>query len=705
MGKDGIFVVYYPMIRLLYLKGRGRVGAVSLALAATIMAAAPADAANAEQQPGLEARQDVWRSLQTIQRAIPEAGDHPGNVYLLGESVSIRVPADIRDKTAVRWQALDDRGEVVTQGAYERIDAGNEPTVKVGPLGIGWYRIEFLDAESESVGWTTAAVLARLLSPVPQESPVCVDSATAWFAKDNPANQTHLARLAALAGVNWIRDRMQWREVQIGPDKFAENTTYDSAAEIQTRMGLKVLQVFHDTPPWAIEDASTRTQLPCDLRVLYRFCKAMAQRYKGRVLAWEPWNEANVSDFGAHTVDQMCVHQKAAYLGFKSGDPNVTVCWNAVAAAPTDLHTQGVLKNEAWPYFDTYNIHTYDWPHSYVDLWGPVRKAACGRPIWVTESDRGIKYETSPPWHELSRRNERLKSEFIAQSYASSLFAGANRHFHFVLGHYTESRNGVQFGLLRRDYTPRPGYVALAAVGRFLAGAKCLGRWRLDGKPDAQVIAFGATPDGIDRDVLVAWNERKVDWAERGRASVDWPPMNEVAVEGVFDYLGRSLGKSVPKKLGSSPTFLVLPAGEAQKLPLESPPALSEFRKGTAQPVVLQIQMPRSCIKRVEGVRWAHEYEYRIKPNVRTDLSIYAYNFSNESVTGTVFVENVPEDWAFSPDRWEITIKPMEQIPLAAHVTISPRQREKAADNWVTLRGNLTPGGRPVLAFRLVVTE
>ncbi|MCL5282960.1 MAG: hypothetical protein M1376_24005 [Planctomycetes bacterium] len=44
----------------------------------------------------------------------------------------------------------------------------------------------------------------------------------------------------------------------------------------------------------------------------------MGQRYEGRVLAWEPWNEANIAMFGGHTIDEMSTHQKAAYLAFKA---------------------------------------------------------------------------------------------------------------------------------------------------------------------------------------------------------------------------------------------------------------------------------------------------------------------------------------------------------------------------------------------------
>ena len=58
----------------------------------------------------------------------------------------------------------------------------------------------------------------------------------------------------------------------------------------------------------------------------------MAERFHGKVIAWEPWNEGNAGNFGGYTLDELCTIQKAAYLGFKAGDPALTVCWNPLGA-------------------------------------------------------------------------------------------------------------------------------------------------------------------------------------------------------------------------------------------------------------------------------------------------------------------------------------------------------------------------------------
>lgn len=625
--------------------------------------------------------------------------EHPGNIFLEGEPVSARLPEGL-PADAHRWRLFDDAGRELKRGALEPAALAARSPVALGSLGVGWYRIEFDTPARTNAVWTTAAVLRRLAAPVPGDSPVGLDVAAAWFAYNDRAAQERFANLAALAGVNWVRDRLRWRDLQPEPGPLvARVTTYDTAAEVQHAAGLKVLQVFHDTPPWASEAPDATGRFAPDLRHVHALGRALAARFKGRVAAWEPWNEANIAMFGGHTVDQMCAWQKAAWLGFKAGDPDLIVGWNVTAAVPTPAHTAGVLANETWPYFDTYNIHTYDWSHAYAELWGPAREAVCGRPLWITEADRGAKHNQQAPWFDLDPRLERLKAEWQAQSYACSLFAGARRHFHFILGHYTEP-NGVQFGLLRRDLTPRPAYVALAAVGRCLASARVLGRWRPG--PEVHVYAFRARPDGVERDVLVAWAEREVDWEARGQTRVAWKPPQPLEVLAVTDYLGRSRPAEWPETLSGAPVFVFLPAGQAATLPLEPPPPLAPTRPGAPSPVVLQLSLPRDAVVRVEDIRWSEGHAYGIRPGATREGTLQVYNFGGEPVRGRVLVESAPAGWGVEVPEPGFDVPPQERQALRVVWRVAA---EAARDGWVVLRAEGGGAVRPVLAFRGVVRE
>ncbi|MBN2310306.1 MAG: hypothetical protein JXR94_15130 [Candidatus Hydrogenedentes bacterium] len=620
---------------------------------------------------------------------------HVGNVYYAGEDVIVPVP-DACQGRAVRWAALDDALTLVGEGALD----GGATSAGLGGLGVGWYRIEFMDARDAVAGFATAAVLAPPTRPVPDDSPVCVDGALSWYRTDDFAVRHDLAHLGALAGINWIRDRIHWREVQTAPDTFVADTKYDAVADMEAGEGLKVLQVFHTTPTWAVDGEYT------NLLHLYAFCKAMAARFRGRVQAWEPWNEGNAGNFGGRTIDDLCAHQKAAYLGFKAGDPGLTVCWNPLGGINTAALARGILENETWPYYDVYSIHSYDWPHDYERLWAPARDAASGRPIWVTECDRGMKADPDSPCGDYTHADAVRKAEFMAHSYATSLFAGSSRHFHFILGYYMEGEHTVQFGLLRQDLTPRPSYVALAALGRLLAGAECLGRWPLADQPDAHVYAFRATPDGIGppagdvaRDVLVAWTEQRVDWEGRGAAHAEWALPDGVAVESVFDYLGRPLGAEVPSELRSAAVFVVLPPGEAGKLPLQAVPAAA-YRQGEPSRVVLQLEMPRSSVAlRREG--WTQAHEYTLAPGSETAFSLCAYNLGDEPVKGTISVTNLPAGWEIAPDHWDIAIEPMTRQRLSARMGI-PASGVYDEACWIRAAGDFGSAGHATLAFRVV---
>ncbi len=676
-------------------RGMTRIARFRLAIA--LMFAASQAAVSENSSPTPKATANPRATQRESPRPLP---DHPGNVFLAGETVRIPLPSTL-PAAAIEWRLLDDQRRVLRSGALPSATKAERELLPVGTLEIGWYRLEFGTANEPDQAWTSLAVLRRLSKPVPADSPVAVDSATAWFAPNGAAQQKRLANLAALAGVSWVRDRLRWNEIQPQPGELKlPPTTYDTSADAQRDAGLQVLQVFHDTPRWAQAVGDGSGRFAPDLRHVYELGRQLAFRFQGRIAAWEPWNEANVATFGAHTVDQMCSWQKAAWLGFKAGDPNVLVGWNATAAVPTPAHTEGLLANETWPYFDTYNIHTYDWSHGYAELWKPARAAAAGRPIWITEADRGTPHLKNPPWFDQDPHLEQLKAEWMAQSYASSLFAGAQRHFHFILGNYLEP-NGVQFGLLRLDLTPRPAYVALAAVGRCLAGARALGRWQPG--QSVQVYAFRAQPDGQERDVLVVWAEKEVDWDGRGRTTADWKLPAQLNVQAVVDYLGRSWGTNFPTPLTSAPVFVLLPTGQAGSLPLEAPPRLADPLAGSASSVVLQMVLPRAATRKVEDLPWSEGYAYQITPGQSLEFKLHVYNFGSNAVAGRLQVTRQPPNWDATLTAADFNVAGMDRGELTGALRIPSDATPR--DGWVVLRADCGPQAQPVLAFRVVTRD
>jgi len=603
------------------------------------------------------------------------------HVFTEGEDVMVRLPVDARGK-ASKWVASDELGRVLASGAV----AGDATSISLGQAAMGWWRVGFRDAGGVEVGWSTAAVLARAPLPTRADSPVGVDCATAWFARNDALRQEHFAILAAMARVNWVRDRMTWGDAEPKPGEFATATTYDSAADLQSRHGLRVLQVFHSTPPWAIDQGldsgpNPARRFPRDLRQLHAFCREMGGRYRGKVQAWEPWNEANADTFGGHTTDEMCTLQKAAYLGFKAGNPSLTVGWNVYADSPDAIGADLILGNEADASMDTFNVHSYSPVESYPAEFSHTRRAAVGKPIWISECGIHVRSTGPKPSGELTAEESWRQACFIPASFATSLFSGVNRHFFFILGNYMEG--DIQFGLLREDMTPRPGYCALAAVGRFLDGATCLGRLPVRADSAARVVAFRAYPDGVESDVLVAW---------AASSAAAGPTLKARAV---YDCLGRPVSAENLAKLGSAPIFAVMEPGAASALGLEKPLPVAESRGLKPSSVVLQAQFP-------ETTRDLMNQAHRLAAGRSTSIPVHAYNFGSEKATGRISVAQLPAGWSVEPASWAAGIEPMGRMDQTLQLTLPASGPELINGGTVTLRGDFNSTQCPVLQFRVI---
>lgn len=584
-----------------------------------------------------EARLILIISVLTARIAL--GSEHPGNVYIAGEYVRVGVPA-----TWTTWRAVDVEGKEAGRGSVR------DGKADLGKLPIGYYEVR----EKQGSERITAAVLAKNL-PV-ENTPIALDASVSWFYPE--AEQIRDAcTLCRLAGVKWVRDRASWPEIETARGTWAADTRYERAMRIEHEMGLKVLQVNHISPAWAAKNAK---HFPDDLRDVYNFYRGLAKRWNGLADAIEPWNEPDIEMFGGHTGCEIASFQKAAYLGLKAGDPRVPVC-EAVFAIDRAETLNEFGANDVYPYFDRYDLHHYirlpDYPRAYARH----RAVSGGRPMWTTEFNLTVNWADEKT-KEPSEEELRIQAYRVAKVFSEALHEGTVKAFYFILGHYVE-RN-LQYGLLHTDLTPRPAYVAFAAVGRLLNGAEPIGRVEL-GDEKLKAYVFRAEVDGAKRETLVAWSETN-------------PMTVEIPLaEKTYDYLGRELSTRMKVLLTRAPVFTVLPRGGSKELKVELPPAKAEWRSGKACPVVLQLT----------GKTDFKQSAFLL--NESNDLHLVAYNFGEKSARGTFSFEGS------TGTKDEITIGPGERTEqtINAH---GPGQ--------VTVRLDLGDVGHAVVSARVATT-
>jgi hypothetical protein len=386
------------------------------------------------------------------------------------------------------------------------------------------------------------------------------------------------------------------------------------------------------------------------------------------VVAIETWNEADIREFGGHTGSQMASLQKAAYLGLKAGNPKVIACLNVFA-----IHRAATLHNfdanEAWPYFDTFNLHCYDPLQGYPK---DFREVSGGKPMWVTEISVRVKWQGDERLKELTDEDQRLQGERVTKTFALALHQGAAKVFYFMLLNYPEGH--IQFGLLHGDLTPLPGYLALAAAGRLLADAKPLGRLAL---PDnaGQAYFFDAKPDGQAAQVMVAWAQRETSFE-----------LTKVP-KACYDHLGRPRPvEGNVLKAGPAPLYAVLCKGARPAL--VPPPERAKVLSGEPGAVVLQELLPEEDVV-------VDKSAYKLAGGQSKKVPVFLYNFGDRKAEGRLRVTG--------PEGWQTKFPATAQIgPGELTLELTCDTPNGSAEGGVRISGDFGAGGKPVLALRFV---
>jgi arabinogalactan endo-1,4-beta-galactosidase len=299
------------------------------------------------------------------------------------------------------------------------------------------------------------------------------------------AQRTRVLDMLQAAGVKWVRIDYGWASVQPdGPGSWARwyldrGDTWVNAARAR---GMKVLMTFWMTPGWANGGKGTAVP-PTDPAAYAHAAQGIAEHFRGRVSAWEVWNEPNLDYFWGGSPAQYGATLRAAYPAFKAGDPDAQV----VFGAPTNNDLTWIKAAYAGGARDSYDVmatHPYQGPadlapetpdngtmyvlshvaavHDWMTSVGDGAK-----PIWFTEFGWSS-HDNSPGVENWNRGvSEQQQAEYLVRTikYVQAAFPYVKNLFW-----YNERNNASpnapqydNYGLLTRDLSPKPVYDALKA--------------------------------------------------------------------------------------------------------------------------------------------------------------------------------------------------------------------------------------------------
>jgi polysaccharide biosynthesis protein PslG len=303
-----------------------------------------------------------------------------------------------------------------------------------------------------------------------------------WAAWSNADRIATLDKLQA-AGVRWVRIDVGWYGIE-DTHKGARNAWYvgmvDFCVDQARSRGMQVLLTLWLTPGWANGGRSEKVP-PTNPQDYADFARWAASHWRGRVAAWEIWNEPDQRTFWDGTIEQYAALVRAAYPGFKAGDPESLV----VLAGPSS-NDDGLVRR--WyelgvkGSFDVLATHPYqgiaDAPPEHPDdgnrWWlshAPSVRAVMdeygdgAKPIWFTEMGWSA-HENWPGVPNWQRGvTQAVQADYLVRSIS---YVRRSLPFVGVMFWYKDrakpgSTDAVHEGyaLLDADLGERPAYVAL----------------------------------------------------------------------------------------------------------------------------------------------------------------------------------------------------------------------------------------------------
>lgn len=176
-------------------------------------------------------------------------------------------------------------------------------------------------------------------------------------------------RLATEGGFNWVKQRFEWRYIEPHVKGKYEWNEPDRLVEATSGTGLKMIARVDNQPKWARSDAVFPTPAPPDRLVDFAdFLAALATRYKGRIQAYEIWNEPNLArEWGNKTPNALEYTEmlKVSYAAIKKADPDAIVMSAGLSpttasgaiATPDVEYLKQMYAAGASKYFDVLGVH------------------------------------------------------------------------------------------------------------------------------------------------------------------------------------------------------------------------------------------------------------------------------------------------------------------------------------------------------------
>ena len=217
--------------------------------------------------------------------------------------------------------------------------AAGEVTVALGgsiSAELGVFPREILEPELLP-GETRPLVNVALPGATPTPPPAPITTLGYGFQLDWSGDYQRALSLTKEAGFNWVKFQARWEQLEPTQGNILWSNV-DYIVNAANDAGVKLLFSVVTAPRWARAGQNMAVHgPPNDPNAYANFVSALAKRYKGKIAAYEIWNEQNLDrEWGGPSRQSAANYVtllKAAFQAVKAADPQAKIITGALTPA------------------------------------------------------------------------------------------------------------------------------------------------------------------------------------------------------------------------------------------------------------------------------------------------------------------------------------------------------------------------------------
>ena len=316
--------------------------------------------------------------------------------------------------------------------------------------------------------------------------------------------------LAAELGMGWIKQQVDWNTIEFAPGEYRWDEM-DHLVDRAESYGLKILLSVARAPGFSRSEPVEEDGPPNDFALFNRFMLALSSRYRGRVAAYELWNEPNLRrEWRGHelSAEKFVEFIQGGASGVRQGDPAAILISGApgptgiddkVNAVDDRIYLRAMIAAGVSDWVDAIGAHPYaaanppderfaDATHhtagynnhpsfffldTLEDYRAILTEAGIDKPIWITEfgwpSIDSFGEVNTPGWDYAREVSEADQAAYLVRAiqlrrervWLGPMFVW-NLNVAWLFG---PERPESAYGLIRPDGSLRPAYERLRNSG------------------------------------------------------------------------------------------------------------------------------------------------------------------------------------------------------------------------------------------------